>query len=91
MLPDSNSPESNASHQEPLEGLGCGPLESVICKYILEPNVRVISSMEIKGRLCDHAATEGKGKENPHMSIVINNVMYLTCVFLGLIITKCDF
>lgn len=25
------------------------------------------------------------------MSIVIDNVMYLTCVFLGLIITKCDF
>lgn len=61
-LPDSNSPESDAPHQELLEGLGCGPKGSVICKCILEPNVRVINSLKIKRRLSDHFATEGKGK-----------------------------
>lgn len=30
-------------------------------------------------------------KKNLDMTIVIDNVMYLTWVFLGLIITKCDF
>lgn len=51
----------------------------------------MINPLEIKERLSDHSATEGKGEKKPCMTIVIDNVIYLTCTFLGLIITKCDF
>lgn len=48
-------------------------------------------SLKIKRRLSDHPVTEGRGKKNNlDMTIVIDNVMYSTCGFLGLIITKCD-
>lgn len=39
--------------------------------------------------MSDHPLTEEKEKKN--LTVVIDNVMYLTCMFLGLIITKCDF
>lgn len=65
-LPDSSSPDSDASHLEPPEGLGCSPIESVMCYYILEPNVGVINSLEIKERLSDHSVTEGKGEKALH-------------------------
>lgn len=47
----------------------------------------MINSLKIKERLSDHPVTEGKGGK-PCVTIVIDNVIYLTCTFLGLIITK---
>lgn len=51
----------------------------------------MIYFLKIRRRLSDHSVTEEKGKKIFDMTIVIDNVMYLTCMFLGMIVIKCDF
>lgn len=47
-------------------------------------------SLKVKGRLSDRPVTEGKEKDLD-MTIVIDDVIYLTSMSLELIITNCDF
>lgn len=51
----------------------------------------MIDFVKIKGRLSNHSVTEEKGKKIFDMTIVIDNAMYLTCMFLGMIVRTYDF